>query len=190
MGTMTPNYRELGKTNSVKDAPNNKEDKYYEFIPNHMQDVAPDMLIVRKYLDVRSKDRDSWNRHKLLDVGSGIGNIIALGNALNFYSRGVEYDKSYRDRSSYRVQGVTEYLDAFDYKEYGEYDVIYFYQPIASGKLMNKLLNVIDSQIKVGTIIMAYDAHHETRGHVQKLWKPLLKIDKYSHHGSKLYIKK
>lgn len=156
-------FRDVGKSNSIKGVVKNKGN-YYEFIPNSTSRVLPDMFQIDKFLS------PYIDRPNLLDVGSGAGNIINLARVMDWRGKGIEYDEGYKKISSANTIYDTEYVDAFDYEEYDDFDIIYFYQPIATPELMNKLLDEIDSQITKGTIIMAYDADERVHKHVNKLW--------------------
>jgi hypothetical protein len=162
-------YRDLSdKLDSVKGVVETKGN-YFEFIPNYTQRVVRDLFQVNKLL--------GYKRVNFLDVGSGNGNILSLAKALNatWWTTGIEYDEEYKKISSNNIIYYTKYMDALKYTKYANHGVIYFYQPIATEDLMNKLLDIIDEQISKNTIIMAYDASHKVAKKVQTLWQPVFR---------------
>jgi hypothetical protein len=71
-----------------------------------------------------------------LDVGCGLGNKVWIAKELGFDAHGIEVNEKYVEiaRNLVGPQRI-RCLDATTYTDYGEYDVIYFFNPMPSGVL-------------------------------------------------------
>ena len=99
-------------------------------------------------------DNIVFNDMKVLDVGSGLGEFMVYLKLyckdelkVNINVSGIEIDKNITNY----VKIPTQFIDAFAFNGYGNYDLIYLYQPIRNVDLMVKLLEYI-SQYKVQII--------------------------------------
>lgn len=113
----------------------------YNYIPSHIQTVSVFNDIV-------------FNDMKILDVGSGLGEFMVYLKLyckeelkININVFGIELDTNIRNY----VKIPTTFIDAFEFNDYGNYDLIYLYQPIRTVELMVKLLEYI-SKLKVPII--------------------------------------
>lgn len=98
---------------------------------------------------------------RFLDVGCGGGIKVLL--AAEFFARadGLEYDAGYAatarqvlDRAG-RLPSQVIHGDALTYDGYGDYDVLYFYQPMKSLEGLRALEERIATQARPGTILIA-----------------------------------
>lgn len=73
---------------------------------------------------------------RFLDVGCGLGNKVWIAQELGFDAHGIEVNEKYVEIARNLV-GPHRVLcqDATTYAEYGEFDVIYFFNPMPSGAL-------------------------------------------------------
>lgn len=121
-----------------------------------------------------------------IDVGCGPGVTLAMAQALKFNAYGIEYNPktaalaskifSYRDRD--RIMN----MDAFEYKEYGKFDVLYFYCPIANHELEKKLEKMLRDEMKPGAWIVPRNSMYE--------WNHDLHFQPYGDYDSGNYYQK
>jgi SAM-dependent methyltransferase len=98
---------------------------------------------------------------RFLDVGCGGGLKVLL--AAEFFGRadGLEYDTGYADTArrvldrAGRQPSQVIHGDALTFEGYGDYDVIYFYQPMKSPEGLIALERQIIAQARPGTILIA-----------------------------------
>lgn len=104
-------------------------------------------------------------RHKgparFLDVGCGGGVKVVLAAELFDEARGLEYDAGYveaaqRTFSAMRALrcGVV-HADGLTYEGYGDFDVIYFYQPMSDVDQLHRLEERIATTARPGTLLIA-----------------------------------
>lgn len=80
---------------------------------------------------------------RILDVGSGLGEFMILLKIILFekYKKNIEIYGLEIDKSAINyVKIPTIFINAFDYKDYLQYDLIYLYQPLKNNDEMLKLL--------------------------------------------------
>lgn len=131
---------------------------HFGFIPSEPASVLT-VLIKAKHL-LRENDPSTYSRghptYKFLDAGCGVGNIMLLANCIGFDAWGIEKDpetvKLACKLDCHEGRHIIK-ADMVEYKDYGKYDVIYYYQPMRSEK-MKVFINVLHSQIKVGAIVI------------------------------------
>lgn len=98
-----------------------------------------------------------------LDAGCGIGNMLLIAYSIGFTSvNGVEFDKK-TITIARRLIKHTVYnghhckiikADLTKYDKYGNYDVIYYFQPMHP-KHMYKFLDLLKQDMKIGAIVIA-----------------------------------
>lgn len=104
-------------------------------------------------------------RHKgptrFLDVGCGGGVKVVLAAELFDEARGLEYDPGYveaagRTFAAMRAMrcGVV-HADGLTYGGYGDFDVIYFYQPMQNVEQLHRLEEQIATTARPGTLLIA-----------------------------------
>lgn len=79
---------------------------------------------------------------RFLDVGCGLGNKVWIAQELGFDAHGIEVNEKYVEiaRNLVSPQRIRCH-DATTYTDYGEYDVIYFFNPMPSGLLEAAVLS-------------------------------------------------
>jgi SAM-dependent methyltransferase len=94
---------------------------------------------------------------KFIDIGCGIGNITLIANAANYKTTGLEYDskicKVARNLCKRTNIEIIE-GDMRTFKNYHEYDVLYFYQPMKAYKDMLVFTVELTKQMKPGAYII------------------------------------
>jgi len=98
---------------------------------------------------------------RFLDVGCGGGTKVYAATRYFGTADGLEYDPGYAAAAQQTLQVLgasssTVFLaDALAFDAYSEYDVIYFYRPLRSNELLEKMEKYIIRQASVGTILVA-----------------------------------
>lgn len=143
--------------------PKENSHKYYKYIP---ADGYIIMNIYKKVLERIKKRKKHFI--SVLDVGSGIGGAILTMrtvermmkiNKVIRYS-GLEIDPNLipiADRllKENWKESETIQCNALNFKNYKEYDIIYYYHPIEDEDLQKRLERKIEKDAKKGTIVMA-----------------------------------
>ena len=145
--------------NSVLEAGSKSErliPEYHDFIPYN-----PDR--VRDELSFTAETCHSMPDlpRRFLDVGCGPGNVMLVAGSFGFLPFGIEYNPALVKRAPYpqheryspveKVAGIYQ-QDAFKFRNYGDFDVVYLYCPIANSSLEARLEQLIESQLKEGAI--------------------------------------
>jgi len=131
--------------------------KHYHFIPSCS--TIPILGCLEELFDYFHKPF-KHDSPKFLDCGCGIGNIVALANAVGFYACGIEYDtKTYK--VACKLQGLNRDNiikgDIIKFEKYSQFDVIYFYLPISSDIKMNVFRKKLMDDMRVGAILVSYN---------------------------------
>lgn len=98
---------------------------------------------------------------RFLDVGCGGGTKVLAASTCFDVCTGLEYDKNTvaTGRQLLEFLGIEQckliHGDAFEFTDYGEYDVIFFYKPVMGIDRMAALEDRVFSQAKPGTVILA-----------------------------------
>jgi SAM-dependent methyltransferase len=105
-------------------------------------------------------------RRKFLDAGCGAGNILLFAKSVGLarYYHGLEYfDDTYKKARDFLgldskkpVPDVKIFQqDILTFKNYGDYDIIYFYCPFSYGRLEVKFEELVEDQMKLGAVLIA-----------------------------------
>ncbi len=136
----------------------NQPDKdHFGFIPSEPEPMLM-RLIRAKHLLMENNPESirPYPIYKFLDAGCGGGNIMLLANCVGFDVWGIERDPETIKLAHKLHYGISERIikaDLIKYKDYGDYDVIYYYQPMRVRK-MEVFVDALHSQIKVGAIVI------------------------------------
>ena len=134
---------------------------YYGFIPSSPGFVIEALIKAMKLMEKYEPLSQNCTHYKFLDAGCGAGNIMLLAACVGFDVWGIERDEKTIKLArklfhcfNKRGRGIIK-ADLIEYKRYGEYDVIYYYQPM-QGKKMDLFVNALCKQMKVGAIVLAF----------------------------------
>ncbi len=107
---------------------------------------------------------------RFLDVGCGGGTKVFVATRYFRQADGLEYDQGYADSACRTLQivgasnSIIHCADAMTFENYSDYDVIYFYRPLRTDELLEKMEQQIMKQARIGTILVApYDSSLNTR---------------------------
>ena len=125
------------------------QNHHFEYIPFDPHHFIQDISLIK----------NKFNLDSFIDVGCGVGDKVLLAKYfLNFKkASGIELNKlTYAlfttfggyHLDTYTLMGFN--INAFDFKEYENYDLIYLFMPIASKERMRDLCKFIFSQMKIG----------------------------------------
>ena len=127
----------------------NDPDSFY-CIPYHRATIIEDLLRLFKVI----KNQPDGRMPTFLDVGCGVGHIVALASAIGFNAEGLEYKIPERHAYITVKQG-----DALEFKGYDKYDVIYCYQIFRNPSKLKQLYDLIVKNAKSGTYILPVGQH-------------------------------
>ncbi|HID97572.1 MAG TPA: class I SAM-dependent methyltransferase [Thermodesulfobacteriaceae bacterium] len=133
----------------------NNTSSEYPFLPMDSRQVYAQIDFVKRYLDTRDPATPG-NSHSFLDVGCGIGNILLIAEEFRFEVFGLEKDE-YPFAMASELIGQDRIFreDIRNYKNYGDFDVIYYYCPLTDGPPQMELEILIEDQMKPGAILIA-----------------------------------
>jgi protein-L-isoaspartate O-methyltransferase len=156
--------RELGFGNSgmASLGPGKRHKDHHEFIPtNGAINILMWLLDARNH--IRKKRGRGWRGNlKFLDCGCGVGNIMALAKRVDGIESiaGIEYDRAtcllarkLLLRPGYRRENVI-HGDLVNFGNYGEYDIIYYYEPINGHRKAAVFYELLKNDMKVGAVII------------------------------------
>lgn len=133
---------------------------YYGYIP-----LTPLRFIslIEEVSKILSKRAFLSESIRFLEIGCGIGikmNIAKemLGIDLN-QVEGIEVDSKMVKLSKYFTKSKIHNIDAFDFKNYSDFNIVYYYVPIANHEIECKLERLIEDNLKVGSFIIAVSKH-------------------------------
>lgn len=98
---------------------------------------------------------------RFLDVGCGGGTKVLAASRVFHKCDGLEYDQGYAKAGQRTLEltapetGRVMHGDALTFESYADYDVIYFYRPIADDDLLSQMQDRIIAQARPGTILLA-----------------------------------
>lgn len=141
--------------NGKKKNPKSMEDSY-KFVPASTQRIVTTLTLAYKYL--RKKTYDRYEAIKFLDAGCGVGNTMLLAQIIGFRSYGLELNPTLIKQAK-QFNPVAKnilYRNIITYKDYGKYDVIYYYVPIMSYPKERKFEEHVEDTMKVGAVIVPF----------------------------------
>jgi SAM-dependent methyltransferase len=129
---------------------------FHGWISLSLNEFFAGMEIAQQYLIDRNK---CWTtKEKFLDVGSGIGEKLALAHAMGWDVAGIELRQEYIDQSiKLWPDFPVERANAFVWDNYDQFDLVYFYRPCVEEDLQGHLTNYIISKMKPGALLFGAD---------------------------------
>ena len=150
--TSLRNY--YGDKISNDDVLRSKFEDCYNFIPKLNSNFFNQLEIVNKILHTEDKPRITF-----LDVGCGVGSKLAIAKLFYFSNvHGIEINPIYIDNAKKIFNICKENIfvvDALNFENYNEYDIIYFYCPFRNWELEKKLEIKIKNDMKSGSFLLA-----------------------------------
>lgn len=126
----------------------------YPFTAMDSRQVFTQLEFVRNYLNQQSVDKN--RQTTFLDIGCGIGNILLFAEQFNFDVYGLEKDTYPAFIASQLLAADKIFVeDIWSYKNYGQYDVIYYFRPFAAREPQKKFEKMIEDQLKPSAILIA-----------------------------------
>lgn len=94
-------------------------------------------------------------KHSFLDIGCGIGNIVLLANEIGFDAYGLEYNSKIYNIAKRIISSHHIFKgNMTSFKDYGKYDILYYYLPMADGEAMTKFATKLAKAVKPGAYII------------------------------------
>lgn len=129
---------------------------HYGFVP--MDTMAIVETLIRLHYHMTESQHSKYKlygKHKFLDIGCGIGNIVLLALIVGFDAHGLEYNKKIYEVAKGLIGKHRVFKgDMLDSKRYGEYDVLYYYVPIANCKVMDRFAGKLARAMKRGAYVV------------------------------------
>ncbi len=151
---------------------------HYPFIPTYKPATLLQCLCeVRDYIR-KKRGRDPHNPSlSFLDCGCGIGNIMLLARSIDGYGTvaGIEYDNA-THRVAQELLPYNEDItrgDLINFNGYGNFDVIYYYEPISCQEKSKIFYKKLISGMKVGAVIIPNGNSYLFREDPMKRFKQL-----------------
>lgn len=138
---------------------------HYPFIPQSSGLIVQYFTFLNDYIkEIDEFDSNGVSRHlKFLDVGCGVGNVVLYAHNLFRWpslAYGIERDKKLSMIARQFINpGYDNYIfhmDAFKFKNYNKFDIIYYYCPIDNVELQKKLELLIEKEMKVGAYLIPF----------------------------------
>lgn len=92
-----------------------------------------------------------------MDIGCGIGNILLLAHELGYKTTGLEYNPKIYKIATNLCNSKTNIIkgDMRKFKNYGDYDVLYYYHPMMDFKAMRNFSIELCKQMKPGAYLIS-----------------------------------
>lgn len=149
------------------------DEVHYPFVPKSNYEVIDHFFFLKKYFE---KQDIKCFGSKFLDVGCGVGNILLLAHEiLEMRVQGIERDEKLSLMAHQFLNGNESIfnMDAFNFKLYQDYDVIYYYCPIEKKSLQIKLESLIEKSMKKGAYLMPFLKQNQ----IEDDYKTILKFN-------------
>jgi protein-L-isoaspartate O-methyltransferase len=98
---------------------------------------------------------------RFIDVGCGGGSKVIMASHFFEQADGLEYNTNFVEHAQSTIEvskaeGCTiQEGDALTFRDYADYDIIYFYRPISDNDILTQMEATIVDMVKPGTIIIA-----------------------------------
>jgi 2-polyprenyl-3-methyl-5-hydroxy-6-metoxy-1,4-benzoquinol methylase len=127
----------------------------FGFIPHYGYDNTVYTLTM---LRGNNYDYGYANRKKFLEIGCGIGNVVILAQAVGYAADGLEYNPKTCKAAKLICGGTAAKIfkgDMNKFNHYGDYDVLYYYQPMVHTDDMNEFSRKLAEKMKPGACVIA-----------------------------------
>ncbi len=133
-------------------ATKNDTSKEYPFIAMDTRQAVEQIRIARDFLEPKITDR----KLNFFDAGCGIGNILLIAEQYFFEVYGIERDE-YPCRLAQQFFGTerVQQADVWDFRGYGDYDVIYYFRPLPDGEPEGRLERLIEDKMRKDAVLIA-----------------------------------
>jgi SAM-dependent methyltransferase len=162
-----------------------KKNLSYSFIPYDSQTLVPLLLKTRSVLNLTEKP-NIFTSYRFLDAGCGAGNVMLLASKIGFDVYGLEIDPTiiaFTEKLKI-LPGCIKRQNILTYKRYGEYDVIYFFRPIANKTKQAKFEKLLKEQMKIGAVLIP--VFEADRGIIRDKRFKRIHVDQRSHIYQKI----
>lgn len=125
----------------------------YPFVAMDTRQMFNQIQLVANHLRKRGQQIKSPS---FIDIGCGIGNVILVAEQMEFEVFGIEKDP-YPYKIARKLMGEEKVApeDIWNYKKFGDFDVIYYFRPFHDGKLQRKFEHMIEDTLKTGGVLIA-----------------------------------
>lgn len=133
----------------------NKKGEEYPFVAMDTRQVMDQIRFAGSYLNI-APDSMEPPRHRFIDVGCGIGNVLLIAEQFGFDVYGIEKD-TYPFEVATKLIGEDRVSqdDIWTYAGYNTFDVIYYFRPFSDREPQLRFERLIEDSMKVGGILIA-----------------------------------
>jgi hypothetical protein len=126
--------------------------------------ATPIDFIVNALNLIKEREIEFLNK-KFLDVGSGIGNICGVAELMGLHAEGIELNPVLFNISKQIYPKIKFHnLDICKFDDYNDYDIIFYFLPIADSESQLNLRKKIEDNIRIGTYIILYEEENQFYG--------------------------
>ena len=139
----------------------NDTDCEYPFVAMDTRQIFAQLRFAGAYLGL-DREEPPASLPRLLDVGCGIGNVLLIAEQFGFEVYGIEKDE-YPFKVAAKLIGEDRIAqaDIWNYENYGEYEVIYYYRPFSGRIQQLRFEKLIEDTMKTGGILIANHKNSE-----------------------------
>jgi SAM-dependent methyltransferase len=133
----------------------------YGFIPYHSYyEVIHELVTVLRLVErSRGIAHTYSSKPKFLDIGCGIGNMVLLAQMFGYAADGLEYNpKICRAAKQFCAHTPAKIFrgDMRTFDRYGDYDVLYYYQPMCDYAVMAEFTRELAKNVKPGAYVVCH----------------------------------
>jgi len=138
-----------------------KDIDHFGFIPSNIGCTMNTLIPLYDHIAKSVKFRHK-SEIRFLDIGCGIGNVVKMAERIGFNACGLEYNaKIYKvaktfSKRSYHIPSRVIRGDMLTFENYHEYDVLYYYQPMANSDIMGDFAKRLARKMKVGAYVIPH----------------------------------
>ncbi|MBC8208521.1 MAG: class I SAM-dependent methyltransferase [Desulfobulbaceae bacterium] len=136
----------------------------YPFVAMDTRQVFDQIQFVSQYLLQQGQGRVG-TPYSFVDIGCGIGNVLIFAEQFGFKVHGIEKDPN-PCQVAVRLFGEDRILseDVFSYQDYGNFDVIYYFRPLADKEQQMRFERMVEQEMKPGGVLIANGRYSSLEG--------------------------
>lgn len=110
---------------------------------------------IYQYLELIKEREITLENKKFLDVGSGIGIVCGIASYFGLAAEGIELNPILYNVSKQMFPDIMIHnIDIREFNNYQNYDIIFYFYPLANDKLYEELEIKVENNISVGAYVI------------------------------------
>ena len=135
----------------LHNATTNLSNVSYAYFPTEIDFISEALNIIK------SRETEFQNM-KFLDAGSGIGNVCGVAMSMGLNAEGIELNPVLFNISKQIYPEIKFHeMNILEFNNYSDFDIIFYFIPIADDELQLKLKMKIENDIRIGGYIIVRD---------------------------------